>query len=475
MVDDYIRDLIDKNDDVSKIFHETLRATRQFRKEVVELDSSVGGLAVLKNLDPKKKIAAFSIGADPHLNNLETYAASLVENALEIADILDIEPIAMTNNFDTPAFDLEIARQAAHGFYAAAQTNQIAFVNGESAGLKGVINAPFNASGALIGLIDGSHPDGVFKQHSFHYSVFPHRGKPVFANCDGQGTKVLINQRTGRHTGIIDVFAMLADDAAKRAAEISYLSIVIDKSNNQVPAEEIRRIGSQLAEHLNVYFTLQEELLGDRIIGYGPAPYYLGGTCLSLIDEKTLANMPSPKVGDFLIAFRDSQNLNFRSNGITKLRQGLEEIFGPEYQNAEFQGENVGELAGQPSIILYPFFKEMLDQGLANGVYHMSGGSHRDKLAKPLAQAGLRAELGSLFEPHPLVQKLIDHFGMSWQDGYSIWPMNTDGFAAASPEKATQTLAYLKEKGFEARTVCSLENRALVLNLGKRGKVEYHV
>jgi phosphoribosylformylglycinamidine cyclo-ligase len=450
MADNYIEDVIQKGDDASEVVHAVCERTWPFRKEVVVVDSSVGGLTVLK-LDPESKVAVHSVGGTPNISDLERYVESLFTNLAAQSQKIGAKPVALTDTLDMSVIDIDIARTAARTMYDSAKRYGVSIINGEIAGLGDRVNTELNISGTMISEIDSKHPDGVFLKHGISYAVFPHEGKYVFANSDGVGTKIEIAERTGSHTNMHDLFAMLLDDTVKKAAWARVVSSVLERRGNFSSEGILRQRGIDLAGSMGIYFTMQSEDLGSRVNGYGYEPYNLGGTCVGLIDPADLEKQPAPQPGDYLLAVRDPKNPNFRSNGITKVRNGLREIFGDEWHSAEFQGRKVGELAGAPSTILYPAFRALLRKGLASGVYHMSGGSHKGKLAVPLAKLGLHAEISDLFEPSPLMQRLVEHYKSTQEDAYAIWPMGNDGYVATS--NIGEAVVVLNRHGLEVRCV----------------------
>jgi phosphoribosylformylglycinamidine cyclo-ligase len=181
---------------------------------------------------------------------------------------------------------------------------------------------------------------------------------------------------------------------------------------------------------------------------------------VSLIDPEFLKKMPQPKPGDYLIAIRRPDSPTFRSNGITKMRTGLRELYGKDWHKKDFAGQNLGELAETPSTIFYPVFTDMLQEGLATGVYHMSGGAHNGKLARPLAKYGLHADIANPFEPPALMNRLVKHFKLKPEEAYEIWNMGNEGYVAVPDARVFEAVEFLKQRSLEPRVVGKIREEA---------------
>lgn len=226
MAEDYINKIIKTGDNASDIIHAICKQTISFRSDVKAEDPSAGGLTVIL---PKhsKKIAVLSAGGNPKISNTRAYVESMVEKLFCSAMKIDAEPIAFTNTLDMSNIDAEVVKEAALALYDVADAYELAIVNGEIAGLGDRVGASFNISGTIAAYISSSHDEGVFSKNGIKYAVFAHENKPIFMNSDGIGTKIEMAERTGNHT-LTNLFAMLLDDTAKKAAEAKVLASVLE-------------------------------------------------------------------------------------------------------------------------------------------------------------------------------------------------------------------------------------------------------
>jgi phosphoribosylaminoimidazole (AIR) synthetase len=304
----------------------------------------------------------------------------------------------------------------------------------------------------MISAITEDHESGSLRMKDVEFAIFNHENMPIFMNSDGVGTKIEIAERTKHHTNMHDLFAMLMDDAIKKAAEVKVLSAVYESREKKVLLESLlRNSGKKLAKQTGITFTMQAEKLGERVNGYGDEPYNLGGTCVSLIDEKALANPPVPKPGNYIVVIRNKDNPTFRSNGITKVREGLKQIYGEEWHMQKFNDHRVGKLAGAPSTVFYPVFRELWGRKFATSFSHMSGGAYEGKFARVFAKYGLYAEISDLFEPPALMQKLVEHYKLAPEEAYRIWNMGNEGYITTA--RLNDAVGVLRRYGLEGKSV----------------------
>ena len=477
MADQYIEEIIKKGDDGSDILHDICKHTHSFRKEVVDVDSSTGGLTGLR-LTKNNKVAVHSSGGDPSIGDVSEYVASLVDRLVEQSHDIGAKPIAMTNIIDMPVIDLDVIKTAGKALYEQTKKHKVAIINGELAGLGyECVASPLNISGTMISAIDSSHVNGIYEKGvlaEFECAVFDHENKLIFANSDGIGTKILIYQLledtyTAKNTmGLQDTIAMDADDAGKKGAVIKLIALTTETRSKTNLEDILRTKANELARKVGIESIMHVEHLGKRINGYGDSPYNLNATTVSLIDDATLKNPPVPKPGDYILAIRDPEHLGFRSNGITKLRQGLAKVFGENWHKEKFWDKNVAELAAVPSTVFYPVFRELWQKKLATSFYHMSGGAHNGKLARPLAKHNLYAELHNVFKPTALMQLLVDQMGITPEDAYAMWNMGNEAYITTkSPTQAARVLHKYGLESIVAGVVQAAENNktGITINL----------
>ena len=335
-----------------------------------------------------------------------------------------------------------------------ASRHNVSVLNGENALMGDRVTTEANISGTMISIV----PKGryIIPKHGVcgEYVFFDPQGQAVYANCDGVGSKGEFYERTGDFDrGIIDLAAMTLDDAVKQGGRAEVLSIIAE-TRRKFPLSAVRVSLQDLSQKLGIRTTLQQERVGKRIRGYekAQANYHLNGTVVSTISQERLEDPLKSARGEYLIAIKGKANQ--RSNGITSKRKAMVKHFGEDW-HLDKKCAHLTDYLTRPSIVLYPYIRELLDQGLITNFYHLSGGSFDGKLAKPLAKEGLFADLHSnfLYEPGEEEQELVELAGLSMDDAYAQWNMGIDGFVTATSKNQLNVICFLKSMGYNLRVL----------------------
>ena len=413
-------------------------------------------------------------------STLASKARSLVERLSHNAiDELGARPIAFTNIIDSTTGDDSVILPIRDTLVSVANEKRLAIINGENAilGSRVVgdssygkfaekINGSANISGTMFSIVE---PDELFRRgitnangiyrskNGTAFILFPSTGEFLFANSDGVGTKHEFYERLGVDSWIKanrDAIAMDADDAGKNAARIIAYSGVCERNlaakdiGGIVPAEM-----SGLCQKLGFFGTLELRIGNYQSYKEGIPAFNIGGSAISIIPDVRLTNLPVPKEGNYLVVLR-SRIPNPRSNGITAKREGMEKLHGKEWQETPW-GKYFMQFLAQPSTIFYPFFMEVFDKGLADSVYHMSGGAFDGKLARPLAKQGLYVELDNLFEADPREIALASVTSNSIAASYGKCSMSNEAFIAT--DYPHEVIDRAIRRGYDARKAGRIE------------------
>lgn len=443
-VDVYIEQVIGKGDQGSNLLR-AITAPTLNNCEFVDL-SPVGPILRI----PEGYYCVVHSNAGDCVDDLEKHAASLVDRLVSNAMG---RPLGFANVIDSRTGDTGMLERIAKAMVGKANEHGIAIMNGENA-ILGERVKEANVSGTMISIVPKKAWDkglGVFVDNGVYYAIFDPMGKAVTINSDGVGTKTEFYERIERYTlGILDWIAMILDDTIKTGAIARVASGVVE-TRGDIPVKNILEALKGRLPRMGFIPILQPEDVGDRLNGYcecAPA-YNISGSVVSIIDEERLRNPLKPGAGEYLIAIR-KKNPNPRSNGITHKRKMMVELFGEHYQNTP-EGKLFLDYLAEPSAILYPVFRDLIELGLATSVYHMSGGAFDGKLSKTLAQNGLFAVLSNLFKPDSRELFFMRASRTSVEDAYRKWPMGNDGFITSKyPFEAIELIG---DRGFEARAV----------------------
>lgn len=451
-VDDYIKNVIVQGDEGSKLLVGICAPTLRNSKLVEIVQEGMNGLAVL-NIPKDHYCIVHSIGGDPRITDLEEYTASMVDRLVNAARARKITPIGFADVIDASEGKKEDITRIGNALVEKANNFEIPILNGELAILGNRVNCTANISGTMISIVPKSSTfavTGVFTIDKVTYAVFDPGEDVVWINSDGIGTKTEFYERSGiYYPGLDDSLAMKLDDTIKAGATARVVSDVVETKGN-VPFDLLVKAASKKGVNSGFHHILQQEKVGERIMGYNEkaASYNVSGSAVSTINKERLKNLPKPSEGELLVAIRGKPNP--RSNGITDKRKIMINLYGENWHETE-EGKIFLEYLARPSIVLYPVFKELIDNGAATSVYHMSGGAYNGKLARPLAKHGLFAEISNLFKPDYRELALMGASGASMQTAYAKWPMGNDGFISTKePEKA---IPIIQKHGLDARFV----------------------
>ena len=258
---------------------------------------------------------------------------------------------------------------------------------------------------------------------------------------DGVGTKVEVSERLNDHSVVAhDLFAMVCDDAVVRGAEPVAIGSILDvKQLND--DYETRRSISQLAQG---YISAAEAAgvvvvngevaeLGSRINGYpGTLNYNWGAAILWFAHKQRLLTGLEMQAGDSLVGFAEH---GFRSNGITDVRNAMEENYGKKtWHNVVIP--SLGELSlglqvQKPSTIYSKVRTELTGgydiekepKAKITGVAHITGGGQPSKLGRMLEPSGLGITIDNPIEPPNIMKHVQELRGFSDEKAYGKWHM----------------------------------------------------
>jgi phosphoribosylaminoimidazole (AIR) synthetase len=454
-VDQYIEKVIKQGDEGSLYLAASAAPTLSNGNHVEILEDGMNGLAVLR-IPPNQVCGVASIGGVPSLKDSREYAASVVDRAVDLARKNDFIPIGFADVIDSSTGDLEDLKAIQESIIERVNHYKIPIMNGENAILSDRVIGTANITGTIIGICSDERKGFPNHLENPGIAVFHPKGKAVYVNCDGIGTKGEFGERDGTpEIGLADSTAMKVDDLIKVGARFKAMTEGVEYAG-EINQTDFLGIAHDLSKKLKGPITLSFEDMIGRIQGYKPGTLAtnFSGTSFSTIDEHQLQNPLKPSAGEWLIAIRGEPNP--RSNGITERRELMVKRFGREWHQTE-QGKLFMPFLKEPSTILYPLFREMIDKGYATSVFHLSGGAYEGKLARPLAKEGLHVKLENLFTPDWRDLSMAGWGFTSAKAAYSKRPMGIDGFVSVHEDNINHALESIQEYGLEGRVVGKLE------------------
>ncbi|MGV8171474.1 MAG: hypothetical protein ACP5OA_02150 [Candidatus Woesearchaeota archaeon] len=457
-LDEYINEVIGKGDEGSALLAKLTASTLNNCKYVDVIKGGMNGIAVLRNLPKDHDVVVYSVSGDTEISDIKGYSRSMVDKLVNLSKKHNFTPLAFADVIDASVGNKDDIQIIGQELRSAADFYGLSILNGELAILGDRVNGIANINGTMIAIRPKSNissftpfmlnDDGT----GVRAASFDHEGKPVYINSDGIGTKTEFYERKkrGMEFCLGDSLAMKLDDTIKLGATAKVVSDVVEwrkifsGSPPSYSMDAFIEYAEKFSEANNIQYILKFENSEDRIRGYNPdAPSFnVSGSVVSIIDEERLRNPPTPREGDYLVSI--SRHHNPRSNGITDKRKLMVKLFGENYQDTA-DGKIFLRYLAAPSLVLYPYFKHLLDNNLITSVYHMSGGAYNGKLARPLAKHGLFVEMDHLSPPDWRELKLAEASSTPVESAYAKWPMGNDGFVTVPKENIGKVIAYLSE------------------------------
>jgi len=277
-----------------------------------------------------------------------------------------------------------------------------------------------------------NRPGFVFEGHESFRGFRAIRGQ-VFAKhigqilfnlgFDGIGTRVELAERLNEHFGsFFNLLAMAADDAPVKGAEVIAVGSILDVNKLEEENETIKNgmrdlaLGMIAAAEAAGVVVINGEIaeLGYRIKGYGDFNYNWGAGVLWAAHEDRILTGHQIRPGDIAVGLVE---LGFRSNGWTKIRNGLTEHYGTEWHNQvdKSLGEaTLGQLIQTPSTIYHKLMTELTGgfdidkepKADVTGVAHITGGGQPSKLASMLEPSGLGITIDKPIEPPEMMKRM---------------------------------------------------------------------
>ncbi len=299
-------------------------------------------------------------------------------------------------------------------------------------------------------------------------------------SSDGIGTKIELAERLDKYDTLgYDLVAMTADDLIAAGFVPTNLSNIIDVNKLDYDVvDELMRGLHDACQFAKIAITGGEIAeLGSRIGGFPGAKmnFNWASTAIGVLHPSLAQPLSgaAAQAGDAVVALASP---SFRSNGYSLARKTLQRLFGDQWHNAPYDGnEELGmkneELAQvnssllipnssfktwgdallAPSLIYSPGVAAVLDAGLPlRGAAHITGGGVADNFQRVLKN-GLGAVLDNLFPPLPAMQRLCEIGGISPETAYLYWNMGNGMLLVTAPEAAEALVRQLAQSGYAAQ------------------------
>ncbi len=305
----------------------------------------------------------------------------------------------------------------------------------------------------------GNLPEGLLDMTGVSFGNPPQmngdffRGVTYGLQLDGIGTKTEFYERLNQHEGSAsNLFAMIVDDAAATGGEVLVVGDVLDVNELDEENELIVNGMHQLAEgmvraaHDAGVAVIGGEIaeLGKRVHGYGDFNYNWAGVGIVATRKDRRLTGEELKAGHYLVGFAEP---GFRSNGITDVRNAMEEYYGPNWHEQiepSLGSVTLGSLVQTPATI-YAKLMSRLQGGVRHeepaaeitGVAHITGGGQPSKLGRLLLRTeGLGITIDDPIEPPEMMISVQRLRGFDDRRAYGKWHMGPGMIVATTePDK----------------------------------------
>jgi phosphoribosylformylglycinamidine cyclo-ligase len=279
-------------------------------------------------------------------------------------------------------------------------------------------------------------------------------GGPLAMTSDGIGTKLELAERMQCYSSLgWDLIAMVCDDLAAAGAEPVAVANVLDVDHldAQVVGELMRGLhaAAQVARVSLAGGEIAE--LGSRVAGHGPGMHAnWSATALGhLRPGWQPIDGRSVRAGHAVVALASD---NFRSNGFTVLRQGLQRALGDLWHLAACGEQSWGEALLAPSTLYCPLVTRLRAQGIhPSGIAHITGGGIPAKLGRVVAPNRLGADLEQLWPPTATMRLAEQLCEIETHEAWQHFGRGNGMLLVVDPGDVAEIVAVAAECGLRAR------------------------
>jgi phosphoribosylformylglycinamidine cyclo-ligase len=286
-----------------------------------------------------------------------------------------------------------------------------------------------------------------------HFTGLIDFGDVALTLCtDGVGTKLMVAEELRKWDTVgIDCIAMNVNDTICVGAEpIAFVDyIAIDKPDSRITSQ----IGKGLEEgarRSNMTIVGGEIAVLPEIVN----GLDLAGTCLGMVEKKSVVTGSGIRPGDALIGLPSS---GVHSNGLTLARKIVEANGLRMRSKVKGLRRTIGMELLEPTAIYVEQVMGLLREFDVRGMANITGGGLRNLLR---LKSGVGFEISDPVGPNPVFGALQRLGGVTDQEMYQTFNMGM-GFALVVPEKQAQDAA--KRAGKGAKVVGHVVNKAGVV------------
>jgi phosphoribosylformylglycinamidine cyclo-ligase len=276
-------------------------------------------------------------------------------------------------------------------------------------------------------------------------------------NCDGTGTKSLIAQKMQKYDTLgYDLLAMVINDLVCVGAEAVSITDTID----------IHTVDENIISKLMA--GLEKACLEENVIIAGgeiaelkgivmPKTFAWNSDAVGIVEKDKYINCKNVKSGDLIIGLKSN---SFHSNGYTLVRYILNEKFGENWHEAEYEnGVTWGEVTLKPTKLYHRAILDLIGgyketrKVEIKGIANITGAGIPGNLIRILEPNHLGAKLDNLIEPLPEMTKLMKIGKVSREEAYNTWNMGVGMVLVINAQDKNTVLEHFESKGIYAQII----------------------
>jgi phosphoribosylformylglycinamidine cyclo-ligase len=290
------------------------------------------------------------------------------------------------------------------------------------------------------------------------------KGTVMYGGSDGVATKAEFAERAGRYdTLAFDLLAMVCDDAVIRGGEPVLVKSVLDV--NTLGTDDTRL--TYITELAKGYLAASKEAgvavingeiaqLNNRMGRLDKFSLEWSADVTWFAHESRLITGYDVKPGDYLVGLREE---GLRCNGISLIRKLLQAEYGDKWEEKDFNGQRLIDIALQPSRIYSAAVTDMFGgydlaqaaKATLHGAAHISGGGIPEKLGRLLRSSGHGARIEDPFTPCELMLHCQELGNVTDREAYRTWNMG-QGMILITPSP-DEAIKVAQAHGIEAKII----------------------
>ncbi|BBB32948.1 phosphoribosylformylglycinamidine cyclo-ligase [Thermotomaculum hydrothermale] len=269
----------------------------------------------------------------------------------------------------------------------------------------------------------------------------------LVSSCDGVGTKLKVAFMTGIHDTVgEDLVNHCVNDIFVQGAKPLYFLDYI--ATGKLKAGVIEDIVSGLARGCK---NNEMSLIGGEMAEmpgfYSEGEYDIAGFITGIVEKDKVITGENIKPGDLILGFKST---GLHTNGYSLARKIIFEDLKLKVDDyVEDLGCTVGEELLKVHKSYYPILKEAVEEGIVNGMAHITGGGFLDNIPRVLpdnCDAIIKKDRVPVL---PVFNFLVENGNVSKKEAYRVFNMGIGMVCIVSPENIEKFYSLVKEEVFE--------------------------